>query len=78
MASEVDEKGTKLNGRKRQRIACARALATKHKLLIRDEVISVLDPRIERDKCRQIPTFAEGMAVLASTTGRLFSISPTG
>ena len=63
----VGEKGAKLSGGQRQRIALARALAGKPKLLILDEVTSALDPRTERDICRNIDELSRDMTILAIT-----------
>jgi ATP-binding cassette, subfamily C, bacterial len=65
--SVVGEKGAKLSGGQRQRIALARALAHKPKLLILDEVTSALDPKTERDICRNIDALSHGMTILAIT-----------
>ncbi len=67
--SIVGEKGAKLSGGQRQRVALARALVSRPKLLILDEVTSALDPRTERDICRNIAALRADMnlTVLAIT-----------
>ncbi|WP_193371338.1 ABC transporter ATP-binding protein [Pelagibius marinus] len=63
----VGEKGAKLSGGQRQRIALARALVGRPRLLILDEVTSALDPRTERDICRNIDELGGGITILAIT-----------
>jgi len=65
--SIVGEKGAKLSGGQRQRVSLARALAGRPKLLILDEVTSALDPRTERDICRNIDALSHDMTILAIT-----------
>jgi ATP-binding cassette subfamily C protein len=63
----VGEKGAKLSGGQRQRISLARALASKPKLLILDEVTSALDPATEQDICNNIAGLAGGITIVAIT-----------
>jgi ATP-binding cassette subfamily C protein len=63
----VGEKGAKLSGGQRQRISLARALASKPKLLILDEVTSALDPATEQDICNNISGLAGGITIVAIT-----------
>ncbi len=67
MSTHVGESGAKVSGGERQRIALARALVSRPRLLILDEVTSALDPDTEWQICRGIREVAGEMAVLAIT-----------
>ncbi len=67
LMSIAGEKGAKLSGGQRQRISLARALATKPRMLILDEVTSALDPKTERDLCQRLKALAHDKAILAIT-----------
>jgi len=64
---QVGERGAQLSGGQRQRISLARALATRPKLLILDEVSSALDAATERAICTTLRGLTGELAVLAIT-----------
>ena len=65
--SDVGEMGAKLSGGQRQRISLARALATKPKLLVLDEVTSALDPETERGIVERIAALEGRFTIIAIT-----------
>ena len=65
MHSSVAERGTALSSGQRQRIAIARALTCRPKLLILDEVTSSLDPQTEAAICRTLQGLRGGLTMLA-------------
>lgn len=67
MLNRVGERGSQLSGGQRQRISLARALATKPKLLILDEVSSALDAATEREICSTLQSLTQELAILAIT-----------
>ncbi len=69
----VGERGTRFSGGERQRIALARALVTKPKLLILDEVTSALDPGTERAICDNVCALAERFTIVSITHRPIWS-----
>lgn len=81
--TDVGEMGSKLSGGQRQRISIARALVTKPKVLILDEVTSALDPRTEDEIVSNIAQLRGEYTIVAIThsaawrriADRLYSVS---
>jgi ATP-binding cassette, subfamily C, bacterial len=65
--TDVGVMGSKLSGGQRQRIGLARALVTKPKLLILDEVTSALDPKTEKAICENITALRGRYTTVAIT-----------
>ncbi|WP_245471340.1 ABC transporter ATP-binding protein [Bradyrhizobium genosp. SA-3] len=66
----VGERGLKISGGERQRIAIARALYGEPAILLLDEASSALDEQTERDIMDHIRTLAKDVTVLAITHRR--------
>ena len=81
--SDVGEMGGRLSGGQRQRISLARALVTKPKMLILDEVTSALDPETEAEIVSNIASLRGRYTIVAIThrpawtkiADRLYTIS---
>jgi len=67
MMTVVGERGSKLSGGQRQRISLARALVSKPRLLILDEVTSALDPETELAICENVRKLAGRLTIVAIT-----------
>ncbi|MEO1160529.1 MAG: ATP-binding cassette domain-containing protein, partial [Pseudomonadota bacterium] len=65
--TEVGNMGARLSGGQRQRLSLARALASKPKLLILDEVTSALDEETEAEICRNITGLGGDYTIVAIT-----------
>ena len=81
--TDVGEMGGRLSGGQRQRISLARALVTKPKMLILDEVTSALDPETEAEIVSNIASLRGRYTIIAIThrpawtriADRLYTIS---
>jgi len=67
MMTVAGERGSKLSGGQRQRISLARALVSKPRLLILDEVTSALDPETEIAICENVRKLAGRLTIVAIT-----------
>jgi ATP-binding cassette, subfamily C, bacterial len=65
--TDVGEMGGRLSGGQRQRISLARALVTKPKMLILDEVTSALDPETEAEIVSNIASLRGHYTIVAIT-----------
>jgi ATP-binding cassette subfamily C protein len=61
----VGERGTQVSGGQRQRIGIARAIVSRPRLLVLDEVTTALDPETEAEVCRTLLTLRGAMTIVA-------------
>jgi ATP-binding cassette subfamily B protein len=76
-ATEVGERGLKLSGGEKQRVAIARTLVKNPPILLLDEATSALDTRTEQDILATLHNVAEGRTSL-SIAHRLSTIADAG
>jgi ATP-binding cassette subfamily C protein len=63
--SSVGQRGLRMSGGQRQRLAIARALTLKPKLLVLDEATTALDPKTEADICETLRMLRGELTILA-------------
>ncbi len=61
----IGERGGRISGGERQRIAIATALVRKPKLLVLDEVTTALDPRTEAEICATLRSLSGKVTIIA-------------
>jgi ATP-binding cassette subfamily C protein len=75
MDTMLGERGSRVSGGERQRIAIARALVRNPRLLILDEVTTALDPETEAGICRTLKNLRNDVTIVAVSHQRAVTVA---